>query len=100
MIDAQQVRKVAHLARLELTAAEEAQFTTQLGSILEYFEQLSELDVSGVSPTTRAIDVSNVTRPDELHSFANREAILACAPEQSGDFFKVPQIINTKDEAL
>ena len=44
MIDLDQVRKVAHLARLELTPDEELQFTTQLGDILEYFEQLSELD--------------------------------------------------------
>ncbi|MGL5509589.1 MAG: Asp-tRNA(Asn)/Glu-tRNA(Gln) amidotransferase subunit GatC, partial [Microcoleaceae cyanobacterium] len=41
MIEKEQVKKVAHLARLELTSEEEAQFTTQLGSILDYFEQLS-----------------------------------------------------------
>ncbi|MFE1746096.1 Asp-tRNA(Asn)/Glu-tRNA(Gln) amidotransferase subunit GatC [Coleofasciculus sp. H7-2] len=96
MIDREQVRKVAHLARLELTPEEEAQFTTQLGSILEYFEQLSELDVSDVQPTTRAIDVSNVTRPDELQPYSNREAILTGAPEQEGDFFKVPQILSAE----
>jgi aspartyl-tRNA(Asn)/glutamyl-tRNA(Gln) amidotransferase subunit C len=66
MIDREQVRKVALLARLELTPEEEEQFTTQLGSILEYVEQLSELDVTNVPPTARAIDVSNVTREDEL----------------------------------
>ena len=94
MIDRDQVHKVAHLARLKLTAEEESQFTTQLSSILEYFEQLSELDTSNVPPTTRAIDVSNVTREDELRPYANREAILSSAPEQDGDFFKVPKIIN------
>jgi len=97
MIDSEQVRKVAHLARLELTAEEEARFTSQLGSILEYFEQLSELDVTNAPPTTRAIDVSNVVRQDELEPYPNREAILACAPEQEGDFFKVPKIINTAE---
>ncbi len=97
MIDAEQVRKVAHLARLEMTAEEEAQFTSQLGSILEYFGQLSELDVTDVPPTTRAIDVSNVARQDKLEPYPNREAILACAPEQEGDFFKVPKIINTAE---
>ena len=97
MIDREQVRKVALLARLELTAEEEEQFTTQLGSILEYFEQLSELDVTNVQPTTRAIDVSNVTRPDEtLQSHAERQAILSSAPEQEGDFFKVPQILSAE----
>ncbi|MBF2006485.1 MAG: Asp-tRNA(Asn)/Glu-tRNA(Gln) amidotransferase subunit GatC [Chlorogloeopsis fritschii C42_A2020_084] len=94
MIDREQVRKVAHLARLELTPEEEEKFTTQLGSILDYFEQLSELDVSNVPPTTRAIDVSNVTRPDDLQPYPDREAILQSSPQQEGEFFKVPKILN------
>lgn len=94
MIDREQVRKVAHLARLELTEVEEKQFTTQLGSILEYFEQLSELDVSNVQPTTRAIALNNVTRPDEMRVYPNREAILEDAPDREDDYFKVPQILN------
>ena len=93
MIDLDQVRKVAHLARLQLTPDEESQFTTQLGSILDYFEQLSELDTENVEPTTRAIDVSNVTRPDTLEIFAGREDILDCAPEREEDYFKVPKIL-------
>ncbi|MBV9386874.1 MAG: Asp-tRNA(Asn)/Glu-tRNA(Gln) amidotransferase subunit GatC [Chroococcidiopsidaceae cyanobacterium CP_BM_ER_R8_30] len=94
MIDREQVRKVALLARLELTAEQEEQLTSQLGGILEYFEQLSELDVSDVEPTARAIDVNNVTRPDELHPFEDRLAILDSAPDQEGDFFKVPKILS------
>lgn len=96
MIDREQVRKVAHLARLELPPEQEEQLTTQLGSILDYFEQLSELDVTDVQPTTRAIDVSNVMRLDELQPYGDREAILKSAPEQEGDFFKVPKILNAE----
>ena len=96
MIDREQVRKVANLARLELTPQEEEQFTTQLGDILDYFQQLSELDISGVPPTTRAIDVSNVTRVDDLQPYPDREAILQSAPEQEGEFFKVPKILNAE----
>ncbi|MEY3870187.1 MAG: hypothetical protein RLZZ338_4078, partial [Cyanobacteriota bacterium] len=92
-IDKEQVHKVAHLARLELTPEEEEKFTTQLSSILDYFEQLSELDTSQVKPTTRAIDVSNITRSDKLEPFANLEGIFACAPEQDGEFFRVPKIL-------
>jgi aspartyl-tRNA(Asn)/glutamyl-tRNA(Gln) amidotransferase subunit C len=91
------VHKVAHLARLELTPEEETQFTTQLSSILEYFEQLSELDTTEVPPTTRAIDVSNVTRADDLKPYAEREAILNGAPDRSEDFFKVPKIMEGGD---
>lgn len=96
MIDREQVHKVAHLARLELTAEEEERFTTQLGSILEYFEQLSELNVSEVQPTTRAIDVSNVVRADHLRPCDDREAILNSAPDRDSDFFKVPKIVMTE----
>ena len=97
MIDRQQVHKVALLARLELTPEEEERFTTQLGSILEYVEQLNQVDVSEVPPTTRAIDVSNVTRKDDLEPYPEREAILNSAPEQEGEFFKVPKILNSNE---
>jgi aspartyl-tRNA(Asn)/glutamyl-tRNA(Gln) amidotransferase subunit C len=96
MLDREQVRKVANLARLELTTEEEEKFTTQLSSILEYFQQLSELDVTDVPPTSRAIDVSNVTRPDTLDPYRDREDILNCAPDLEGDFFRVPKIINAE----
>jgi aspartyl-tRNA(Asn)/glutamyl-tRNA(Gln) amidotransferase subunit C len=96
MIDREQVRKVAHLARLELTTAEEEIFTTQLNGILDYFEQLSELDVTNVEPTFRAIDASNITRQDILENQADREAILESAPDRDGEFFKVPKIIATQ----
>lgn len=102
MIDREQVRKVAHLARLELTPEEEEKFTNQLSDILEYFEQLSELDTDDVQPTARAIDVSNVTRTDRLQPYANREMILDSAPDREstpqGDFFKVPQILGGEAE--
>ncbi|OKH35561.1 asparaginyl/glutamyl-tRNA amidotransferase subunit C [[Phormidium ambiguum] IAM M-71] len=96
-IDREQVHKVALLARLELTPEEEEMFTTQMGTMLDYFQQLSELDVSNVKPTTRAIDVSNITRADELNPYPEREAILQNAPEQDGDFFKVPQILGSEE---
>jgi aspartyl-tRNA(Asn)/glutamyl-tRNA(Gln) amidotransferase subunit C len=93
MFQVEEVRKVAHLARLQLTAAEEAQFTDQLGTILDYFAQLSELDVSKVEPTSRAINIKNVTRPDILQPYPDKEAILSNAPDREEDFFKVPQIM-------
>ena len=55
---------------------------------------MSELDTENVPPTTRAIDVNNVTREDSLEPFPYREDILYCAPEQDGDFFKVPKIMS------
>ena len=93
MIDREQVKKVAQLARLDITAAEEEQFTTQLNSILDYFEQLSELDTENVEPTTRAIEVSNITRADKLEPFPDKADLLKSAPERDGDYFRVPKIM-------
>ncbi len=97
-LDRQQVQKIAHLARLEITPAEEEQFANQLSSILDYFEQLSELDTSDVPPTTRAIEINNVTRSDTQISYSDRQALLQEAPQAEGDFFRVPQILNTDED--
>ena len=97
MIEREEVRKVANLARLNITEAEEAEFTTQLNSILDYFDQLSELDTTDVPPTTRAIETSNITRPDQLTPFSDKEELLDAAPEQQGDFFRVPKIISSDE---
>ena len=96
-IDREEVRKVANLARLNITEAEAESFTTQLNSILEYFDQLSELDTTDVAPTTRAIETSNITRADELTPFPDKEELLKAAPEQQGDFFRVPKIISSDE---
>ena len=95
MIDLEQVRKVALLARLDLTEAEEQQFTEQLSGILDYVNQLNELDTDDTEPTTRAIELSNITRQDELDPFAARESILDIAPDREDDFFKVPKILGS-----
>ncbi|MCA6586477.1 MAG: Asp-tRNA(Asn)/Glu-tRNA(Gln) amidotransferase subunit GatC [Pseudanabaena sp. M051S1SP1A06QC] len=95
MINREQVRHVAHLGRLQITEAEEISFTKQLDSILGYFLQLNELDpiLEGVEPTTRAVNTVNVTRPDILQPFTDREVLLDCAPDRDEDFFRVPQIM-------
>lgn len=93
MLTREDVQKVALLARLQLTPEEEEKFATQLSGILDYFEQLSELDVTDVPPTTRAIDVSNVVRPDHHQPYENREGLLDSAPDRDGEFFKVPKIV-------
>ena len=97
MIDLEQVQKVAHLARLELETSEEEQFTTQLNSILDYVEQLNELDTTDVAPTTRAIEVSNINRPDQLETFSDRESLLSNVPDREDDFIIVPKIMADAD---
>lgn len=93
MIDRDQVRKVAFLARLELDEQEQERFTEQLGAILDHIAQLQQLDTEGVEPTARAIEMSNVVREDTLKPWQDREAILHNAPARESDFFRVPRII-------
>jgi len=88
-----QVRHIAMLARLELTAEEEATFGDQLAAILEYIETLQEIDTTGVEPTAHVVDTENPLRDDEVTNAPQVERMLANAPDRDGDLFKVPKII-------
>jgi aspartyl-tRNA(Asn)/glutamyl-tRNA(Gln) amidotransferase subunit C len=92
-IDAEQVRKVAKLARLALTEAEIEEFTGQIGAILGYVEKMNELDTAEVEPLAHCLPISNVLRPDEVHESLGTEKTLANAPDSDGSFFKVPKIL-------
>ena len=92
-ISADDVRKVAKLARLNLPDDKIATYTGQLESILGYVSQLEQVDTTGVPETTRAVEVTNVTRQDGVDSTPVREEILNQAPHREGDFFRVPKIL-------
>ena len=92
-ISSDDVRKVAHLARLDLPEDKIATYTGQLESILEYVSQLQQVDTEGVPETTRAVEVTNVTRADGVQPTHVREDILNQAPQREGDFFRVPKIL-------
>ena len=87
------VRKVAKLARLDLPEEKITTYTGQLESILDYVSQLAEIDTEGVPETTRAVEVTNVTREDGVTPTPVREDILNQAPLREGDFFRVPKIL-------
>ncbi len=93
MISADDVRKVAQLARLELPEDQISTFTAQLEKILGYVAQLEQVDTEGVPPTTRAVEVVNVTRDDGVTPTPVREKLLNLAPQREGDFFRVPKIL-------
>ncbi|MEI6032512.1 MAG: Asp-tRNA(Asn)/Glu-tRNA(Gln) amidotransferase subunit GatC [Synechococcaceae cyanobacterium ELA739] len=92
-ISADDVRKVAQLARLELPEDKIAIYTGQLERILDYVAQLEQVDTEGVAPTTRAVEVVNVTRDDVVEPTPVREDLLDLAPQREGDFFRVPKIL-------
>ena len=92
-ITRQEVRHVALLARLELSEAEEERMTGQMNSILEYMDKLNELETRDVEPTTHAIQLQNVFRPDSVQSSLDRKDSLANAPGTDGVNFVVPRVI-------
>ena len=92
-ITGQEVRHVAQLARLELSEAEEQRMTGQINSILEYMDKLNELDTHDVPPTTHAIQLQNVFRPDLVQRSLERAESLANAPGTDGVNFVVPKVI-------
>jgi len=90
----EEVKKVAHLARLELNDNEISNHAEQLEKILEYIEQLESIDTVDVPVTTRAIEVSNIFRKDENKNTDCKEELLELAPSREEKYFKVPKIIN------
>ena len=92
-ISADDVRKVAKLARLDLPEEKIATYTGQLERILDYVDQLQAVDTDGVPATTRAVEVVNVTREDTVVPTDVREQLLDEAPLREGDFFRVPKIL-------
>jgi aspartyl-tRNA(Asn)/glutamyl-tRNA(Gln) amidotransferase subunit C len=89
----EEVDHVALLGRLKLTAGEREQFTTQLNSILEHFEELQQVDTTGVPPMSHAVPMSNVLRPDEPRPSLSPEEALANVPDQDRNHFRVPRVI-------
>lgn len=87
------VSYVAHLARLALTPEEEARLGGQLSQILDYFQKLSEVDVTGVEPTAHPMPLVNVTRPDEVRPGLTNAEALRNAPQAANGLFVVPKII-------
>jgi len=92
-ISKEQVEHVALLARVELTGQEKEVFVGQLSAILEYMQQLDELDTSNVEPMTHAVARRNVLRPDEPKASLPSDLILSNAPSRTETSYKVPRVI-------
>lgn len=92
-IDAELVRHIGKLSRIELTDAEVAAFVRQLGDVLEAFGKLQELDTENVEPMAHAVELQNVFGDDRPHASLTPDEALANAPDRVEDFFRVPKVI-------
>jgi aspartyl-tRNA(Asn)/glutamyl-tRNA(Gln) amidotransferase subunit C len=90
MLDRAQVLHVARLARLELDEDEVQRMAEELSKVLDHVEQIQELDLQGVLPTSHVVEVTGALRADEPVPSLPRDAVLAAAPEPVNGGFGVP----------
>ena len=92
-IDAATVRKVARLARIAEPEARIEPLARELTGIMDWIEQLAEVDIEGVEPRTSAVSQPAPLRDDVVTEGGDPERILANAPRRAGDFFVVPKVV-------
>ena len=91
VIDDAVIENVSILAKLELSEDEKVQAKLDMEKMLEYIDQLDELDTEGIEPVAHIFPVENVFREDVVTNGDMREMILANAPEEKSGMFVVPQ---------
>lgn len=92
-MDAETLKKMAHLSRLELSEAESNQLGKDLGKVLNFFNQIAEVDTKGVQPMVTPVEIENFLREDEKNNEIKTEDIMANAPSRAGNLFKVPPVV-------
>ncbi|MEE9434140.1 MAG: Asp-tRNA(Asn)/Glu-tRNA(Gln) amidotransferase subunit GatC [Sphingorhabdus sp.] len=92
-VDKETVMKIARLSRIAISDAEAESMVPELNAILGWVEQLAEVDVSGVEPTTAVIPNKLRLREDKVTDGDVREKVLANAPARENGFFGVPKVI-------
>ncbi|MDO8573275.1 MAG: Asp-tRNA(Asn)/Glu-tRNA(Gln) amidotransferase subunit GatC [Candidatus Daviesbacteria bacterium] len=93
-LTADQVKKVAKLANLPLTIEEEEKYSEQLSAILEYVDQLNQVDTSGVEPTFNVTGLNNVIREDETAAGLSREEALSDASKTKDSMFETKGVFD------
>lgn len=91
----QAVEHVAQLAQLELSDQEKDLFREQLSTILAYAERLQQLDTEAIPPTATVLPLENVMRDDKIEPSLPLADVMANAPRQEGDCFRVPVVLES-----
>ncbi len=92
-VDADTVRRVAHLARVAVANDEVANLQGELNAILAFVEQLAEVDVEGVDAMTSVTPIAMKMRNDDVTDGGIADAIVRNAPAQEDHFFLVPKVV-------
>lgn len=92
-INKESIKKIAHLARLEFDESSAEKMSKDMSQILDWVEQLNEVDTTDVEPLTTMSSEVNVMREDKLGQHMNHEDALKNAPKSDSDYFRVPKVL-------
>jgi len=92
-ISKEEVKHVAHLARLAITEEEAEKFTQQLDAIISFAEQLNEIDTTNIVPTSHVLEMKNVMREDQAAKGLPVEEVVKNAPDHKDGYIRVPSIL-------
>ncbi|MFY0591246.1 Asp-tRNA(Asn)/Glu-tRNA(Gln) amidotransferase subunit GatC [Roseivirga sp.] len=92
-VERKDLKKVAHLARLNVQPEQEEKLVADMNNILDWVDKLSELDTENVEPLTHMTKEQNVLRDDKAKNELKTDAGLKNAPSHDGTFFKVPKVL-------
>jgi aspartyl-tRNA(Asn)/glutamyl-tRNA(Gln) amidotransferase subunit C len=94
LISKEQIEHLAKLAKLDVTAVEKSRYAEQISSILVYFKQLDEIDLSKVDNMEHITDLKNVKRDDDVCNIYSAEELLESAPSVEDRHVKVKSVFN------
>ena len=92
-VDQELVRKIAHLARISVSEEDVKHLETELSQIMDWVEQLSEVNTDGVQPLTSVVEATLRQRQDEVTDGGYPEDIVKNAPNSEDNFFVVPKVV-------
>jgi len=92
-VSKEEVKHIAKLSKLYLTEEELDSYTTNLSNIVNFANELSNIDVEGVKPTAHILDIKNVFRKDKVEPSYQREEILKNAPTKEAGCVSVPKVV-------
>lgn len=97
-ISIDEIRHLAHLARLEFTEAEMQEMQGDMDKILGFVEKINELDLEGVEPLVYLSEERNVLREDEAKQVLTKDEALKNAPDKDSDYFRVPKVLQREKD--
>lgn len=92
-VDEATVKRIARLARIRITAEEAKGLETELSGILNWVEQLDEVDVTGVEPMTRVVPIKLKMRDDLVADGGIADEVTRNAPMTGDNFYVVPKVV-------